>query len=231
MPASPAAWPDHWTLENLLEHLGGIPPNRVRLAPAPGTATVEDVSRIEEKENRHYELIDGILVEKCMGLEESLLAGALVQIVRVFATEHDLGLVTPPDGAVEIAPGQVRIPDTGFFPWSQFRGRKLPRKKVPALVPALAIEVLSAGNTAGELQRKLKDYFFAGVKLVWYIDPRKQTIQVFTAPDESRTLSERDTLDGGDILPGFRLVVRDLFAEVPEYEDEEPPPPQKKKRR
>jgi len=230
MPASATSWPRHWNLGNLLEHLGGIDARRVRLFPPPGEATGEDVTRIDEEENRRCELIDGVLVEKCMGLQESLLALALGGILRAFVKANDLGLVAAPDGAIELAPGVIRYPDVEFFSWEQFPRRKIPRKKIPELAPVLAVEVLSEGNTPREMERKLKDYFFNGVKVVWYVDPRKKTIQVFTSPDESRILHERDTLDGGDILPGFRLPLRELFAEVPEMEEETPPPPKKKRR-
>ena len=59
---------------------------------------------------------------------------------------------------------------------------------------------------------KLKDYFFAGVKLVWYVDPRKQTIEVYTSVQEVTILSIDDTLDGGTLLPGFSVPVRMLLS-------------------
>jgi hypothetical protein len=69
------------TLADLLEHLGGIHPNRVRFRPAPGTATEKDVLAIHDREGRLHELVDGVLVEKAMGLSESLLAGALIAVL------------------------------------------------------------------------------------------------------------------------------------------------------
>lgn len=231
MPVARNSLPRYWNVGNLLEHLGGIDVRRIRLFPPPGQATSEDVTRIDEEENRRCELIDGILVEKCMGLQESMFAMELGGRLRDFAREHNLGVVAAPDGAVELAPGVIRSPDVEFFAWEQFPGRKMPRKKIPPLPPFLAVEVLSEGNTPREMDRKLKDYFFAGVKLVWYIDPRKKTVRVFSAPDESRLLRERDTLDGGNILPGFLLPLREFFAAVPEYEADDTPPATKKKRR
>ena len=80
--------------------------------------------------------------------------------------------------------------------------------------PDLAVEVLSESNTAEEMARKLREYFAAGVRLVWMIDPRDRTATVFTGPELSRMLDETHTLDGGDVLPGFQLPLRDLFAEL-----------------
>jgi Uma2 family endonuclease len=77
------------------------------------------------------------------------------------------------------------------------------------------VEVLSEGNTGGETTRELRDYFLGGVGLVWFLGPRKRTVQVFTSPAETKTLPEDQTLDGGDVLPGFSLPVRQVFARVP----------------
>ena len=84
------------TLADLLEHLGGIHPNRVRFRPAPGTATEKDVLAIHDREGRLYELVDGVLVEKAVGLRESLLAIALASILRSFVRPWNLGLGMTP---------------------------------------------------------------------------------------------------------------------------------------
>ena len=62
------------------------------------------------------------------------------------------------------------------------------------------------------MKRKLKDYFFAGTRLVWYIDPDSRTAQIFTAPDQITTLTEADDLTGGNVLPEFKLNLGELFA-------------------
>ena len=67
-------------------------------------------------------------------------------------------------------------------------------------------------NTAGEMFAKLKDYFFAGVKLVWYIDPRKQTVEVYTSVQDVTMLTINNTLDGGTLLPGFSIPLATIFA-------------------
>jgi len=100
------------TLADLLEQLGGIAPDRVRFRPAPGTATEEDVLAIRHSpERRLCELVDGVLVEKAMGLRESYLASVLITILLTFVRLRNLGLVTAPDGTMRLAPGLVRIPD------------------------------------------------------------------------------------------------------------------------
>jgi Uma2 family endonuclease len=62
--------------------------------------------------------------------------------------------------------------------------------------------------------RKRRDYFRAGGKLFWEVDPRKRTVRVYTSPDALTELNAADTLGGGKVLPGFRLALRDLFAQL-----------------
>src|SRR5215475_9717656 len=107
------------TLADLLEHLGGISPNRVRFRPAPGTATEKDVLAIHDREGRLYELVDGVLVEKAVGLRESLLAIVLSTILWNFVQLRNLGLVTGEAGMMRLMAGLVRIPDVAFISWTR----------------------------------------------------------------------------------------------------------------
>ncbi len=212
MTNSTALVPKTWTVADLLERLGSVPANRVRLHPHPGTATVQDVITIEARENRLCELVDGVLVEKPMGFYESRLAIALSYFLEDFLTLHNLGIVAGADGMIRLAPRLVRIPDVSFISWKRLPKRKIPREPVPHLVPDLAVEVLSESNTEAEMKRKIREYFDAGVQLVWLIDPETRTAEVYTAPDQSTLLREKQFLDGGTVLPGFRLLIRKLFV-------------------
>jgi Uma2 family endonuclease len=207
------------TMADLLDRLG-VPPDRIRMNPPPGTATEADVLASLTGEKRLCELVDGVLVEKAMGFYESVLAGILIGFLRAFLEQHDLGIVSAPDGTVRLMPGRVRIPDVAFFAWRHFPNRRLPRRPIPDLAPDLAVEVISEGNTAKEMENKLQEYFTAGVRLVWYLYPETRTVQVYTSPTEVRTLGEDETLDGGTVLPGFRLSIRQWFEEAGEREEE-----------
>jgi Uma2 family endonuclease len=90
----------------------------------------------------------------------------------------------------------------------------VPEAPIPDLAPDLAVEVLSESNTAAEMARKREEYFAAGVRLVWLVDPRSRTVTVHDAEGRSTTLDETATLDGGAVLPGFAMPLRDLFAEL-----------------
>jgi Uma2 family endonuclease len=202
------------TVADLLEQLGGIAPQRVRLKPLPGTATEADLIAASLRDDRLCELVDGVLVEKVMGYRESLLAGLILSLLRAWVYPRRLGLVSGEAGMMRLFPGLVRIPDVAFASWDRIPSGRVPTEPIAGFAPDLAVEVLSESNTPGEMARKCREYFSAGVRLVWLIDPATRTATVFTALDQATTLSVEDTLDGGDLLPGFRLPLRDCFAEL-----------------
>ncbi len=206
------ATPSRRTIADLLESLGDIPAYRVLLDPVPGTATERDVIEFHDRENRLVELVDGTLVEKVMGFDESVYAVLLTASLIEYLKTHDVGKVVGADGMMRLFPGLVRIPDAAFISWE--RHPKGKRKAVPAIVPDLIVEVLSKGNTPKEMTRKLGEYFRAGARLVWYVNPKQRTVRVYTAPNRSTLLREDQSLDGGDVLPGFSLSIRDWFAEA-----------------
>jgi Uma2 family endonuclease len=200
------------TVANLLERLGGIGPDRVRIKPPPGTATEADLIAAAKREGHACELVDGVLVEKAMGLEESILAVLLSNVLSAFIYPRKLGLVSGADGMMRLFPGLVRIPDVAFISWDRIPGRRFPRVAVGGFAPDLAVEILSRGNTPAEMARKREEYFSAGVRLVWLVDPVARTVTVFTQVKQSTVLGEGEVLDGGDVLPGFALALRDYFS-------------------
>ena len=202
------------TLADLIAYLGHIDLQRIRLHPAPGTATEQDVVTIHQREKRLCELLEGVLVEKAMGFQEACLAIALGSMLRAFVRPRNLGLISGADGMMRLASGLVRIPDLAFISWERLPNRRMPTVPIPALAPDLAIEVLSAGNTPGEMARKRHDYFTAGVRLVWIVDPVARTVSVYTSPDDVTVLAATAILNGGEVLPGFTLPIQDLFAEL-----------------
>jgi Uma2 family endonuclease len=202
------------TLADLLDKLGGVPLDRIRFRPSPGMATVQDVIDIHRQEGKLCELVEGVLLEKTVGFNESSLAALLTGLLNAFVIPRNLGLVTGADGAVELVANLVRIPDVAFTRWDRLPGRRRPTAPIPRLAPNLAIEVLSPSNTPGEMAVKRHDYFSAGVELLWEIDPSTRTVAVYTSVAGVTTLTTADTLDGNPVLPGFVFPVQDLFAEL-----------------
>jgi Uma2 family endonuclease len=198
-------------MADLQKHLGGVPARRIRLFPPPGTATEDDALSIADHEDRLCELVDGILVEKTMASYESVLALILVHLLHVYLDKNPIGIILGPDGPVRILPARMRLPDVSFISWQRFPGGKLPDDAVFRVAPDLAVEIISKGNTKGEMDLKLREYFEAGVRLVWYIDPRSRTAQIYTAVNESTTIDSNGFLEGRDVLPGFQLRLGEPF--------------------
>ena len=213
MPPAVPLPPTDWTVADLLDQLGGIPPERVRMTPTPGTATEKDVIALDDRGGPLCELIDGTLVEKTMGVYESWLAMRISHFISSFLDKHPLGIVTGPDGFYKLFGRQVRAPDVTFVRRERLPDGRVPREPIPALSPTLPIEVLSPSNTKREMERKLRDYFDAGAELVWYIDPDTQSATVYTAADKPLKVGPDGVLDGGEVLPGFELSLRRLFSE------------------
>ena len=207
----------HDTTQNiadLLEDLGGIDPSRVRLKRPLGLATEADLIEVNERGDTLCELVDGLLVEKGMGYTESNLALILAGFLRAFIVPRNLGLLSGESGMMRLFPGLVRVPDLAFASWDRIPGRRYPTEAIAGFVPDLAIEVLSRSNTKKEMTRKRREYFQAGVRLVWEVDPRARTVAVYEVPERPTVLEIGQTLDGGQVLPGFALPVADLFADL-----------------
>ncbi len=199
-----------YTVADLVSGLGNIPLNRIRMQPAPGTATERHVV---ENAKPTCELIDGVLVEKPMGNAESTLGAYLCQLISEIVRRDDLGVVLGEAGFVRLGAGQLRAPDVSFIPWSEFPNEEVPDDEPYwDVTPSLAVEVLSVSNTEAEMDRKVSEYFTAGCKLVWLIDPATKTAKVYTAAKKFKVIEESGTLEGGKVLPGFRLTLKDLFA-------------------
>ena len=201
-----------WTASEIIARFGDIPIARIRTTPPPGEATESDVIELHDHHDRLFELIDGTLVEKTMGWKEAELAVIIATLLRNFVQANSLGKVFGADGMFRLEPEQIRIPDVAFIAKQRFAGRTLASGAFWDLGCDLAVEVISPGNTQREMERKLEEYFEAGVRLVWYVEPREKKVTVYTRPDAAVVLGEADQLTGGEVLPGLVIELKELFA-------------------
>jgi Uma2 family endonuclease len=199
------------TIAELLHALGDISSDRVRMDPPPGTATEADLLAAYARDKVPCELVDGVLVEKPMGFRESRVASVLGYFIECYLETNNFGLTVGEAGMLHLEVGLVRIPDVSFMTWDQFPNRECPAESAPDAFPDLAVEVLSISNTRNEMKRKRREYFAAGTRLVWEVDPVARTIDVYTDPDTFTRLDESQTLDGTPVLPGFTLSIRRWF--------------------
>lgn len=208
--ASPTTWAER------LSDLGNIPASRIVSNPSPGSATLQDLIELQNEHRRICELVDGTLVEKMMGWQESLLAGVLIHWLHTYLETHHLGVVTGPDGLVRLFEDTVRGPDVAFVAWNRLPDRRIPLKPVPDVVPNFVIEILSSGNTYSEMSRKRREYFHAGVQLIWMIEPRDRTVAVFRSSTDVKVVREGGIITGEQVLPDWTINTADLFARLDE---------------
>jgi Uma2 family endonuclease len=212
----PLAPPQDWRLSDLIRRLGDVAPERIRLFPPPGQATDEDCAESKDRFGCLCEMVDGVLVEKVMGWNEARLASALAHLIENYLERHPLGIVIGPDGPVRVELRVIRMPDVSVIPWDRLPEDEdeMPHTPIMEIVPSLAVEMISPSNRPGEMQVKLKEYFAAGVSLVWYIYGQERYAKAFTSPKRFTEIGLDDYLDGRDVLPGFRLKLQTLYDQA-----------------
>ncbi len=181
--------------------------------------TVEEFEAfIERPENtdRLLELIDGEILEKVPTELHALAAANLSGELRAYAKTHKLGRVTveprhqlPPEQQNPLHP-HSHVPDVAFTS----RERKLPivsKGAVPQM-PDLAIEIQSPGQSDWLMREKADYYLDTGSRMVWLVYPDRQLVEVLTV-NSRRILTRDDTLEGGEVLPDFQLLVGVIFED------------------
>jgi Uma2 family endonuclease len=162
----------------------------------------------------HYEVVDGQFVETSrMGAFESTIASILQTILGIYATSNELGRVaTETLFVLDAIRNLRRRPDVAYVSYERWpRNRRVPRAEAWDVVPDLAVEVVSATNSAEEVLGKIREYFQAGVRRVWVIYPTEEQAYVYRSPTKNVILTRSDELDGEDVFPGFRLGLSKLF--------------------
>jgi Uma2 family endonuclease len=201
-------------LKNLLKRLGNVPAERVLLDPLPGQATEADLIRLMDGDDKHLcELVDNTLVEKPMGHNESRMSTGLSYYFLKYLKAHDVGYMAGESGSFHTVGRNIRMPDLSFISWKHFPNKKKDLVKYPVLpfAPELVVEVLSKSNTKQEIAQKLKEYLTIGIKLVWIVDPKKESVTIHRLDGSSEILTAKDTLSGEDVLPGLEIPVSEAF--------------------
>ena len=162
-----------------------------------------------------YEIINGKVVEKSMGLYEVHVTNLLSLFLGRFVFDNQLGNVES-EMLFEFSPESrtQRRPDIAFLSYEKWpKGKRYPAGNAFQLVPDLMIEVVSPTNFANEVDEKVVEYLDAGVRLVWVVFPTTSRIYIHESLKSVRVVTRFDELDGGDVLPGFRMPLSQIFAE------------------
>jgi len=161
--------------------------------------------------DERVELSEGELIRMApAGFEHGRVGLNIGSFLRVFALEHNLGTVVGSEAGFRLDEQTVRSPDAAFVSRARIQERGSPEAFWPG-APDLAVEVVSPGDDAADLERKIEEYFRSGARLVWVVYPRKKRIHVFHNAREVRVLEASETLSGNDVLPGFSIPVEKIF--------------------
>jgi Uma2 family endonuclease len=171
--------------------------------------TTEDEFLALAKDMGHIELVDGEVVTVPTTLRHEDIGMNLTLLLAPVARKH--GRLFGSSAGYRMTNGNIRSPDLSFM-----RSERLPDGQAPETIgdgaPDRAVEILSPSERPGAVYRKLGEYFDAGACQVWLIRPEARTVSIFGTSVDPLVLAEGDTLDGGDLLPGFACPVADIFA-------------------
>jgi Uma2 family endonuclease len=173
--------------------------------------TIEEFAKIDEP--GRFDLIRGELI--CMspastrhGIIGSRISTALV----MFVVPQQLGEIPTSDTGYVLRddPPVVVCPDAAYIR----ADRVPPDEELDGFfhgAPDIAVEVVSPSDRMSDVSAKVDEYILAGTPLVWIVEPRRRAVTIYRPDGSIRVLREDDELDGGEVLPGFRLKVADIF--------------------
>ncbi len=174
------------------------------------------LSHRPEYAGKRLELREGVLIEMSpAGGLHGQIASRLDRLIGAFVEARRLGAVTAAKtGYVLCAHPEgrdtVRAPDVGFVAAGRLP-EGMPDGYIP-FAPDLAVEVISPNDDAEAVQQKVLDYLRCGTRQVWVVYPRARSVVVHTPEGSAQTFGADDTLDGGTVLPGLRIPLRDVFS-------------------
>jgi Uma2 family endonuclease len=174
--------------------------------------TADDLWKIVANGSR-YELSRGELVPMTpVGIPHSVIVVRLAKLLSTYVDEKRLGVVGTEGGfKLHRNPDTLRAPDIAFISRKRLESEGIP-KAFAEFPPDLAVEVLSPDDTASEMARKVDEYLSGGVPLIWVVDPSLWQVTVYRSLQDIKIHSAHEELDGGEILPGFRVKVADIFV-------------------
>jgi Uma2 family endonuclease len=192
----------------------GMKENRRYVAPmgADALLTSDDLARICPADKR-TELIRGrMIVREPAGFRHGDVAMAIALAIGQYLQTHASGRLLAAETGFVLStnPDTVRAPDVAFV-----RNERIPvplPRGYARFAPDLVVEVLSPDDRPNEVLEKVADWLNAGTRLVWVIDPERRTGRVHRPDGTIILLSELDSLDGEDVLPGFSSQLTEVLG-------------------
>ena len=175
--------------------------------------TDDDLAK-QPDDGTRYELVKGVLQKMPpAGFEHGICAAEIGSKLNVYVKTHKLGYVCGAETGFKIAqnPDTVRAPDASFVCQASIERQGIVKGYWEG-APDLAVEVISPGDTYAEVAEKVEEWLIAGCAMVWVINPRRETVEVYRSNEDFTVLRGTDILDGGDVVEGFRCQVQDIFV-------------------
>jgi Uma2 family endonuclease len=173
--------------------------------------TDEEIMRLPDN-GYSYEVVDGELVMSPKNnLQHGDLCAEILMRMRAHAKKHKMGRVFDSNTGYWMINRNLRAPDVSFISIGRLPGRAI--KEFMRGAPDLVVEVLSPTNTRSEMDKRLRDFFVSGTKLVWIIDPDERFAEVCRSLTDRKIVGPGGTLEGEELLPGFELPLTELFED------------------
>lgn len=175
--------------------------------------TADELFDLPDDGNR-YELVKGELRKMApTGDEHGEITVELTAALHSHVKKHKLGKVYAAETGfkLESDPDTVRAPDIAFVRRERVEATGRLTGFRPG-APDLVVEVLSPSDRVGKIESKVAAWIKGGAQLVWVVSPKLHTVTIYRSLTDIVTLTEKDSLDGGDIVPGFQIKVAEIFA-------------------
>ncbi len=175
--------------------------------------TADDLAK-QPNDGARYELVKGVLQKMPpAGFEHGICAAEIGSRLNVHVKTHKLGYVCGAETGFKIAqnPDTVRAPDAAFVSQASIEQQGIVRGYWEG-APDLAVEVISPGDTYAEVAEKVEEWLTAGCRMVWVINPRRETVEVYRSNKDFTVLRGTDILNGADVVEGFKCQVQDIFT-------------------
>ena len=167
-------------------------------------------------DGRHCELVEGELREMTpAGFDHGVVSAQVHGLLREHVRPRKLGVTVVGEPGFILArnPDTVRVPDVAFVAANRLREARRKGGFWPG-APDLAAEVVSPNDSRREVEEKAMAWLDGGARMVWVVNPARRAVTVYRAADDIRTLTEKDELDGEDVVPGFRCRVSEFFVDL-----------------
>ena len=167
---------------------------------------------LADKEEGRIEFDEGVVIEMPpAAFRHGSFQGKIFAALDRYVSQTGAGLLVSIAAGFHLAPRVARIPDVCLVRRATLAGMKKIRGWYQG-APELAVEVVSPGDSATDLDRKVDQYLAAGGESVWLVYPETRHVQIYRRSGETLRLSSGQTLEEPDLLPGFRLAVEEIFA-------------------